>query len=206
MAPADFNDDGKPDILWWHRTAGYFSVWLLNGTTLTAAAALPTVADTNWQVVGIVDFNGDGKMDLLFQHQTLGYLSVWFLNGTTVTGTASLTPGQVADMNWRSSGSVTSTTTARPISSGGIALPATIRSGSSNGRPSPAPATSPRRGHQLAGGRSCRLQRRRQAGHPVPEQALGYLTVWFMNGTTFTGSASLTPGQVADTNWKIILR
>jgi hypothetical protein len=36
------------------------------------------------------------------------------------------------------------------------------------------------------------------------EQHVGWLAVWLMNGTTLIASVSMTPNQVADTNWKIV--
>ena len=51
---SDFNGDGRPDLLWRHVGAGYLSVWLMNGVTMTGAVGLVPgqVADTTWQVVG----------------------------------------------------------------------------------------------------------------------------------------------------------
>ena len=40
----------------------------MNGLTLSASAFLPTIADTNWKVVGIGDFDGDGKADVLWRN------------------------------------------------------------------------------------------------------------------------------------------
>ena len=50
----DFNNDGKPDILWQHRTTGSLSVWLMNGTRLASLATVTPggVSDTNWKTMG----------------------------------------------------------------------------------------------------------------------------------------------------------
>jgi Calx-beta domain/FG-GAP-like repeat len=51
----DFNDDGKPDLLWHNPTpTGVFSVWFMNGTTRTGVGQfLPfTATDPVWKVVG----------------------------------------------------------------------------------------------------------------------------------------------------------
>ena len=37
---ADFNGDGKPDILWHHQKSGTLYVWLMDGTTAVSGAYL----------------------------------------------------------------------------------------------------------------------------------------------------------------------
>src|SRR6266571_2046383 len=48
----DFNGDGKSDILWRNNTSGQNAIWLMNGTTVSSNAAIPTVTDLNWSIVG----------------------------------------------------------------------------------------------------------------------------------------------------------
>ena len=99
----DFNRDGAVDLLWRHQTAGYLSVWLMNGAALAWSALLvpDRVTDVNWKVAGVADFDADGKVDILWQNQSVGYLSVWYMNGTSLVRSASLNPGRVADVNWK---------------------------------------------------------------------------------------------------------
>ncbi|HTZ40929.1 MAG TPA: VCBS repeat-containing protein [Syntrophales bacterium] len=100
---ADFNSDGKPDILWQHQTTGQMNVWFMNETAMTSSTLLTpsSVGDTNWKVVGFTDFNGDGHPDLVWQHQTAGTIAVWFMNGTTMTSSTLFIPGVVSDTNWK---------------------------------------------------------------------------------------------------------
>jgi hypothetical protein len=49
---ADFNNDGKPDILWRNYTTGENHIWYMNGVTRTSTANINTVADTNWKLSG----------------------------------------------------------------------------------------------------------------------------------------------------------
>ena len=50
---ADFNSDGKTDILW-RRDDGNLGAWLMNGTTLISNVDLSPNqdSDTAWKVVG----------------------------------------------------------------------------------------------------------------------------------------------------------
>jgi hypothetical protein len=52
VGTADFNGDGKTDILWRHQVAGVNAVWLMNGVARTTTALLSTVPDANWRIVG----------------------------------------------------------------------------------------------------------------------------------------------------------
>ena len=80
---ADFNADGKVDVLWHHQATGELYVWYLNGTAVTSGAFLSprSFSDTRWQIRGVTDLNKDGKPDILWHHQVSGELYVWFLNG-----------------------------------------------------------------------------------------------------------------------------
>ena len=82
-AAADFNGDGKSDILWQHDS-GLPAMWTMDGTTLTGAVLLPDPGPT-WHVAAAADFNGDGKSDILWQHDS-GLPAMWTMDGTTLTG------------------------------------------------------------------------------------------------------------------------
>ncbi len=50
---ADFNSDGKIDILWQHE-GGYLAVWYMDGAAVAGYEYLNPdhVADTNWKMIG----------------------------------------------------------------------------------------------------------------------------------------------------------
>ncbi len=92
-AESDFNGDGLSDILWRNATNGQNGIWR-SGTT---QIAMPTIADTNWRVVGVGDFNGDGTSDILWRHSVTGQNGIWrsgdFSNQMVV--------GTVSDPAWQ---------------------------------------------------------------------------------------------------------
>lgn len=74
---ADFNGDGRDDILWRHLS-GAFSNWLgqANGGFVPNDGAAYTPAPANWKIVATGDFNGDRRADILWRSDT-GALSDW---------------------------------------------------------------------------------------------------------------------------------
>jgi len=84
VAVADFNSDGKPDILFQNQSTGQLVCWLMNGTKLISYTLLANPGSPAWKVVGAADFNGDGKPDLLLQNQQTGQMIYWLMNGITL--------------------------------------------------------------------------------------------------------------------------
>ncbi|MCY7274697.1 MAG: DUF4347 domain-containing protein [Phormidesmis sp. CAN_BIN44] len=78
---------------------GQNAIWQLNSFTLDSGYYLPTVADSNWQIVSTADFNNDGTDDLLWRNQATGQNAIWQLNSTGFQSGRYLTP--VADLNWK---------------------------------------------------------------------------------------------------------
>ena len=67
VRPADFNGDGKPDLITFSSNSGAYFVLLGNGDgtfgTLTPSSS-PECATANFPSIAIGDFNLDGKMDI----------------------------------------------------------------------------------------------------------------------------------------------
>jgi hypothetical protein len=99
---ADFNKDGRDDVIWHHSQTGDLYAWFMNGTTPVSGAALSPsrFADNQWQLRGVADFNGDGQADLVWHHQTTGDIYVWFMNGTSAVGASYTNPSRFADTRW----------------------------------------------------------------------------------------------------------
>ncbi|MCU0294123.1 MAG: FG-GAP-like repeat-containing protein, partial [Thermoanaerobaculaceae bacterium] len=103
---ADFNKDGKQDILWHHQVTGDLYVWYLNGTVVIDGSYLTpqSFSDTKWQIRGVADFDRDGNQDILWHHQGTGDLYVWRLGGlkgVVVQGGSYLNPSRFADTLWQ---------------------------------------------------------------------------------------------------------
>jgi hypothetical protein len=103
QAVGDLNQDGKPDLIWQHRTQGRVSVWIMNGTNLADGHLLnpDTIADGRWKIIGTGDYDQDGHTDLFWRHETTGQMSAWRMNRSTMVGGASMTPNGVADLQWK---------------------------------------------------------------------------------------------------------
>jgi hypothetical protein len=101
---ADFDADGKPDLLWQNKVTGGLIVWFMNASlTMTRAEWLtPSNASSpSWKVIGAAHMNADSYLDLVWQHQESGELVVWYMNGLTLAGASYLTPTGVTDQTWR---------------------------------------------------------------------------------------------------------
>ena len=83
---ADFNADGKSDLLLRNVSTGEVAAWLMNGLSRIIHAPLSpfSVPDQGWQVGAVTDANGDSKPDIVWQH-TNGTIMIWHMNGTSRT-------------------------------------------------------------------------------------------------------------------------
>jgi hypothetical protein len=103
VAVADFDRDGRGDLLWHHQLNGSVAVWMMNG--LTQVAGGPTnpgqVTDVSWKVRAAADLNGDGYPDLVWQNIANGQLAAWLMRELNIIEGGPLSPSQVADTSWR---------------------------------------------------------------------------------------------------------
>jgi hypothetical protein len=99
---ADFNGDGRPDILWRHRLSGSNVVWFMGGTQNTQIidSVLLQSASSGWDIKGIADFNGDNRPDILWRNADSGANVVWFMGGTQNTQIVNSTSLQSTNPLW----------------------------------------------------------------------------------------------------------
>jgi hypothetical protein len=95
---ADFNGDGKPDILWRHKTGGGVYAWYMDGGNLSGGSWIAESSNLIWEIAGTGDFNGDGKADILWKHQTSGGVYVWYMDGSTLSSSSWIATS--SDINW----------------------------------------------------------------------------------------------------------
>jgi len=98
---ADFDSDGREDLLWRNSTTGQVTAWYMNNATIAGSATLSPSrgSDLNWRIGGIGDFDGDGKPDLVWRNQANGADEVWLMNGMTRTAVVPLF--SVPDVGWQ---------------------------------------------------------------------------------------------------------
>ncbi|MEO8347032.1 MAG: FG-GAP-like repeat-containing protein [Betaproteobacteria bacterium] len=77
---ADFDGDGKSDLLWRDNATGANQLWFMNGTTKGTTQTMPVMA-TGWQAAAAMDFNSDGRADLIwFLPTPSGQITQWLMN------------------------------------------------------------------------------------------------------------------------------
>jgi len=106
IAVADFDGDGKPDILFQNDDSS-LAVWLMDGVNLkSVATTVPARSGTAWKAVGVGDFNNDKVLDILFQADD-GTLAVWqMMKNYNLNLATLLTPSNPGDVNWRAMGTI----------------------------------------------------------------------------------------------------
>jgi hypothetical protein len=96
---ADFNGDGKNDIVWVNDATRQVTLWYMGGArgnVMQSWAWLSTTGYPGWHIAGTADFNGDGKPDIVGVNDTTREAMVIFVGGaqgTTVLGSNSLSAG-----------------------------------------------------------------------------------------------------------------
>jgi hypothetical protein len=102
---ADFEGDGKTDLLTRDGLTGNHEVLRLSGATqLGTLAFVPGQPSApNWSLVATNDFNGDRKPDLVWRNIDSGNLAFWFLDGVTRIDGSTLSG--IPDLHWQVVGS-----------------------------------------------------------------------------------------------------
>jgi hypothetical protein len=85
---ADFNGDGKTDLIWRNDDTAEIAIWIMDGPGIVNGGFLPdspSGADPffDWSFE-YGDFNGDGKTDLFWENNFSGEKAIWVMDGPNV--------------------------------------------------------------------------------------------------------------------------
>jgi hypothetical protein len=108
-ATADFNHDGRPDIVWRNSSSQKIVIWKLGeggapGTQRTGTV-IPNpdqAVDANWEIVGARDYDYDGNVDFVWYNPVSGKIVIWYMDSSVVRITGNFTtPSNAGNNNWR---------------------------------------------------------------------------------------------------------
>ena len=82
---ADFNGDGKTDILWRNSGTGENYLYPMDGLAILGTEGyLRTVADQNWKVQATGDYDGSGKADIFWRNGATGETYFYLMDGVAI--------------------------------------------------------------------------------------------------------------------------
>ena len=79
LAAADFNADGKADLLLSNKATGDNGVLILDGTAWSGVFAPVGMNGNGWILKTVGDINRDSRPDLIWQHPSDGYAYVQYM-------------------------------------------------------------------------------------------------------------------------------
>jgi hypothetical protein len=144
---------------------------------------------------------------MVWQHDSTGQMVAWGMSGLNLVKPSSVGPGRVDDPEWRIKATADMNADGKKdllfqhdsagflavwLMSGDTLLEAKLLSPGQLGDPR----------WQLVGAADMNDDQKPDLvfQHPVS----GHLSAWYMNGTSLVQGVALTPGQVSDSNWRIV--
>jgi lysophospholipase L1-like esterase len=81
---ADFDADGRVDLVWRNEESGENEVWLMDGAVVRRVQPLATIPATASHIEAVGDIDGDGSADLIWRNYGGGDVVAWLMRGTTM--------------------------------------------------------------------------------------------------------------------------
>jgi hypothetical protein len=103
---ADFNHDGRTDVIWRNGNTGETRVWYLEGMTKKGEGRFSSnlIDSSGWSFFSARDFNYDGRSDIVWHNGSSGETQIWYLDGVTTQGSATLPVYVSDDSGWSRAG------------------------------------------------------------------------------------------------------
>jgi hypothetical protein len=101
LAIADFNDDGRADILWRHTSAAYVQYLEDRAPQPEADQILVREVDSRLRFVGVGDFDANGAPDILWRDQVRGGLACHLMHPKSRALGAVTVPLEEMDLAWK---------------------------------------------------------------------------------------------------------
>ena len=93
-AAADFNSDGKADLLLRNGVSGQNLLWEMDGGTILAESLFGRdIPDVNWHIEGARDFDSNGTIDVLLRQRSAGQALLWTMADKNTIASESLISG-----------------------------------------------------------------------------------------------------------------
>lgn len=99
-ATADFNGDGKDDILWRNQSTDENAVWFMDGFRAdNQYLSIRNTTQAGWKMAGAGDMDGDGKADIVWRNELDGRNAIWLMDGKETKATKFI--NTITDQNWQ---------------------------------------------------------------------------------------------------------
>jgi Ca2+-binding RTX toxin-like protein len=95
---ADFDGDGKDDLLWQNTNTLQAAIWVMNGLSVSNGGVVGGVPSAGWYVCRAGDFDADGMDDILWQNTNTRQAAIWVMNGLSVSNSGIV--GGVPSAGW----------------------------------------------------------------------------------------------------------
>jgi hypothetical protein len=82
-AAADFDGDGRTDMLWRNDVTGDVCMMLMDGPAIAARSQVFSEL-TSWTIASVGDYDGDGKSDFVWRNERTGQVWMMLMDGFTV--------------------------------------------------------------------------------------------------------------------------